>query len=134
MNEWARDFDSWDVCDQACMNLFWQTPQAWHMAEKWTRANPEFVRRAGFALIASLAGKAKDAPDERVEAFLPLIVEAATDDRNFVKKAVNWALRGIGKRSPRLRQSAIATAKQIRAIDSRAARWIAADALRELQT
>jgi 3-methyladenine DNA glycosylase AlkD len=133
MDQWARGFDSWDVCDQACMNLFWRRPEAWDMAAKWARAKHEFVRRAGFALMACLAWKAKDAPDERFEAFLPLIVEAATDDRNFVKKAVNWALRGIGKRSPRLRRSAIATANQIRELDSRAARWIAADALRELQ-
>src|SRR5882724_1354150 len=120
MDAWARDFDSWDVCDQACMNLFWQRPEAWEMAAKWAGAKREYVRRAGFALMACLAWKAKDAPDERFETFLPLIVEAATDDRNFVKKAVNWALRGIGKRNPRLRKSAIATAKEIRELDSRA--------------
>jgi 3-methyladenine DNA glycosylase AlkD len=133
MAAWARDFDSWDVCDQACMNLFWRTPQAWEMAVKWAGAKREFVRRAGFALMACLAWKTKEAPDERFEAFLPLIADAATDDRNFVKKAVNWALRGIGKRNPRLRRSAIATAKEIGGLDSRAARWIASDALRELQ-
>jgi 3-methyladenine DNA glycosylase AlkD len=85
MDAWARDFDSWDVCDQACMNLFWRRPEAWDMAAKWAGAKREFVRRAGFALIASLAQKAKKEPDERFEAFLPLIVAAATDDRNFVK-------------------------------------------------
>jgi 3-methyladenine DNA glycosylase AlkD len=133
MDAWARDFDSWDVCDQACMNLFWRRPEAWDIPAKWAAAKREFVRRAGFAMMACLAQKAKDAPDDRFEAFLPLIVEAATDDRNFVKKAVNWALRGIGKRSPRLRRSAIAAAHQIRKLDSPAARWIAADALRELE-
>ena len=134
MSQWTRDFDSWDVCDQACMNLFWRSPHAWAMAEKWSRAHAEFVRRAGFALLASLASKRKDEPDARFEAALAWIVDAAIDDRNFVRKAVNWALRGIGKRNPLLRRRAIATAKQIRKLDSRAARWIAADALRELDT
>jgi 3-methyladenine DNA glycosylase AlkD len=133
MEAWARDFDSWDVCDQACQNLFWRTPHACDMADRWTAARHEFVRRAAFALIASLALKARDVPDERIEEFLPKIAAAATDDRNFVKKAVNWALRGIGKRNARLRELAIATARQIRSLDSRSARWIAADALRELQ-
>jgi len=134
MNQWATDFDSWDVCDQACQNLFHRTPHAWDMAVKWARAKPEFVRRAGFSLIASLASKDKDSPEERFEALLPLIAAAATDERNFVKKAVNWALRGIGKRSPKLRRSAIASAREIARLESRAARWIAADALRELQS
>jgi 3-methyladenine DNA glycosylase AlkD len=132
MHSWANDFDSWDVCDQACMNLFWRSPDAWHMVEKWSKARPEFVRRAAFALIASLAHKQKSTPDERWQQALALIVEASTDERNFVRKAVNWALRGIGKRSSELRPEAIATARRIREIDSKAARWIAADALREL--
>ncbi len=105
MNQWTRDFDSWDVCDQACMNLFWRSPHAWAMAEKWSRARAEFVRRAGFALLASLASKRKDEPDARSRQPLAWIVEAATDDRNFVRKAVNWALRGIGKRNPLLRRA-----------------------------
>jgi 3-methyladenine DNA glycosylase AlkD len=133
MDQWARDFDSWDVCDQACMNLFWRTPHAWDMAAKWAGAKPEFVRRAGFALMACLASKAKGAPDDRFDAMLPLIVEASKDERNFVKKAVNWALRGIAQRNPRLHQSAIRTAREIQTLGSRPARWIAADALRELQ-
>jgi 3-methyladenine DNA glycosylase AlkD len=103
------------------------------MAIQWARAKPEFVRRAGFALIARLGMKAGEDEEERLRVFLPLIVEAAIDERNFVKKAVNWALRQIGKRDPRWRQRAIATAKEIRALDSRSARWIANDALRELQ-
>ena len=103
------------------------------MAAKWAGARPEFVRRAGFSLMAGLAVKAKDAPDERFEALLPLIAAAATDERNMVKKAVNWALRAIGKRNAALRARAIAAAEKIAAIDSRAARWIASDALRELK-
>ena len=133
MDRWARDFDSWDVCDQACQNLFRYTPFAWAMATKWAGAKREFVRRAGFALMAGLAVKAKDAPDEDFEALLPLIAGAATDQRNLVKKAVNWALRAIGKRNSRLRRAAIAAAENIRAIDSPSARWIASDALRELR-
>ena len=133
MNQWARDFDSWDVCDQACLNLFRYTPFAWTMADKWSGAKREFVRRAGFALMAGLAVKAKDASDAQFEALLPLIAGAATDPRNLVKKAVNWALRSIGKRNPHLRRAAIAAAEEIRAFDSPAARWIAGDALRELR-
>ena len=133
MDRWARHFDSWDVCDQACQNLFWRTEHAWPMVEKWSNARGEFVRRAAFALIARLAGKQKDTPEERWEEAFRLIVEAAGDERNFVRKAVNWALREIGRRSPELRVRAIATAKEIRRIDSKAARWIAADALRELE-
>ena len=134
MDHWAKDFDSWDVCDQACQNLFHRTAHAWDMAVKWARAKPEFVRRAGFSLMACFAWKDKGSSDERFEALLPLISAAATDERNFVKKAVNWALRGIGKRNSKLRRSAIATAREIAKLESRAARWIAADALRELQS
>jgi 3-methyladenine DNA glycosylase AlkD len=133
MDSWARQFDSWDVCDQACLSLFRYTPFAFEKAAEWARAKPEFVRRAGFALMAALAVKAKGAPDSRFEAFFPLIAEAAGDDRNFVGKAVNWALRGIGKRNPALRDRAIAAAEEIRLQDSRAARWVAGDALRELR-
>jgi 3-methyladenine DNA glycosylase AlkD len=134
MDRWARDLDSWDVCDQACQNLFRYTPFAFAKAAQWARAKPEFVRRAGFSLMAGLAVKARDATDAQFEAFLPLIVEAAADERTMVKKAVNWALRQIGKRNRRLRQRAIATAEAIGKQDSRAARWIASDALRELRS
>jgi 3-methyladenine DNA glycosylase AlkD len=134
MNRWARDFDSWDVCDQACQNLFRYTPYAWTMAVEWARARREFVRRAAFALMAGLAAsKANTAPDEDFEALLPLVAGAATDERNLVKKAVNWALRAIGKRNPHLRRAGIAAAEKIRASGSPAARWIASDALRELR-
>ena len=95
MDRWARDFDSWDVCDQACQNLFRYTPHAWEMAAKWSAARPEFVRRAAFALMAGLAVKAKSAPRERFEAFLPLIAAASTDRRNMVKKSVAWARRCV---------------------------------------
>jgi 3-methyladenine DNA glycosylase AlkD len=134
MNAWARDLDSWDVCDQACQNLFRYTPMAFAKAAQWSRAKPEFVRRAGFSLMAGLAGKAKPAAsDEQFAAFLPLIAAAAGDDRNMVRKAVNWALRGIGKRNRRLHKMAVAAAQEIAQQDSRSARWIAADALRELR-
>ena len=133
MDRWARDLDSWDVCDQACQNLFRYTPFAFAKAAQWAHAKPEFVRRAGFSLMAGLASKAKTATDAQFEAFLPLIAAAASDDRNMVKKAVNWALRGIGKRNRRLHGLALAAAEEIRLQESRSARWIAADALRELR-
>jgi 3-methyladenine DNA glycosylase AlkD len=133
MESWARDIDSWDVCDQACQNLFRHTPFAFEQAAKWARARQEFVGRAGFSLMAGLAVKAKSATDAQFEALFPLIAEAATDDRKMVKKAVNWALRQIGKRNAGLRVKAIALAEEIRQLDSRSARWVAADALRELK-
>jgi 3-methyladenine DNA glycosylase AlkD len=134
MDRWVRGVDSWDVCDQLCQNLFRYTPFAFEKAAEWARAQPEFVRRAGFSLMAGLAHKLSTAPDERYEAFLPLIVEAATDERKMVRKSVNWALRQIGKRNPRLRVKAMRTAECIGAIDSRSARWVASDALRELRS
>jgi 3-methyladenine DNA glycosylase AlkD len=133
LDAWARDLDSWDVCDQACQNLFRHTPMAFAKAAQWARAKREFVRRAAFSLMAGLAAGAKGAADENFIAFLPLIAEAAGDERNMVKKAVNWALRGIGKRNRRLHKLAIAASEDIARQDSRAARWIAADALRELR-
>lgn len=133
MDGWARDLDSWDVCDQACQNLFRYAPMAFAKAAQWARARREFVRRAGFSLMAGLAAKAEDASDKQFAAFLPLIAEAAGDDRNMVKKAVNWALRQIGKRNRRLHKMALAAAEEIRRQHSRPARWIAADALRELR-
>jgi 3-methyladenine DNA glycosylase AlkD len=133
MDRWARDMDRWDICDACTHNVFRYTPFAFEKAARWAHAKPEFTRRAGFALMAGLAISAKDAADAHFEAFLPLIVEAATDERHFVKKGVNWALRQIGKRNPRLLVKAIRTAEQIGRIDSSAARWIASDALRELR-
>jgi 3-methyladenine DNA glycosylase AlkD len=133
MDRWVRELDSWDTCDQACQNLFRYTPFAFEQAHRWAKAKGEFVRRAGFALMAGLAVKAKNTADAEFEASFPLIREAATDERNFVRKAVNWALRQIGKRNDTLRRKAIVLAEEIRMIDSPAARWIASDALRELR-
>lgn len=132
MEAWVRDFNSWDVCDQVCQNLFERSPYAWRKVRAWARRKEEFVRRAAFALLACLAWHDKAAEDARFIQALPLIKRAATDDRNFVKKAVNWALRNIGKRNRALHQAALAAAREIQQIDARAARWIAADALREL--
>jgi 3-methyladenine DNA glycosylase AlkD len=132
MERWVRDFDSWAVCDAACGGLFDKTPHAWAKAAEWTQRDGEYVKRAGFVLMAALAVHEKKAPDARFERFLPLMVQHATDERNFVSKAVNWALRQIGKRNRRLNSLAIETAERIRRIDSLAARWIASDALREL--
>jgi 3-methyladenine DNA glycosylase AlkD len=132
MEDWARDFNSWAVCDAACGCLFDKTPYAWDKAIEWTGREPEYVKRAGFVLMAALAVHDKKAPDARFEAFLPFLLQHANDERNFVKKAVNWALRQIGKRNTHLNKLAIQTAQDIRRTGSRAARWIAADALREL--
>ncbi len=132
MDAWAADFDSWDVCDQACLILFDKTPFAPAKAVEWAARPEEFIKRAGFALMAGLAWHDKSAPDSLFLEFLPIIAREATDRRNYVKKAVNWALRQIGKRNAALRQAAIAAAGEIQQLDSPAARWIAADALREL--
>jgi len=134
MEKWARDFDSWDVCDQVCSNLFDKTIFAYTKAHEWTERKEEFVKRAGFVLMAVLAVHDKKADDKRFEEFFKPIKRESTDERNYVKKAVNWALRGIGKRNLALNKKAIAVAKEIKNIDSSAARWIASDALRELKS
>ena len=133
MEAWVNDFDSWDVCDQVCGNLFDKTPYAYHKAVEWSHRGQAFVRRAGFVLMAELAVHDKRAPDEAFLPFFPLIKQYAIDERNFVKKAVNWALRQIGKRNSHLRAVAVDWAQEIKQVDSRAARWIANDALKELQ-
>lgn len=132
MESWAMDFDSWDVCDQVCSNLFDKTEFAYRKAHEWSGRKEEFVKRAGFVLMAALAVHDKRAGDEKFLEFLNIIKREAVDDRNFVKKAVNWALRQIGKRNLNLNNAAIETAKEIQKIDSKAARWIASDTLREL--
>ncbi|MFO7623022.1 MAG: DNA alkylation repair protein [Anaerolineales bacterium] len=132
IERWVHDFDSWDVCDQVCSNLFDKTPFAYHKAVEWAGRQPEYVKRAGFVLMAALAVHDKKAPDQAFEAFFPIILREAVDERNFVKKAVNWALRGIGKRNRALNIQAIDFAQHIAQLDSRVARWIASDALREL--
>lgn len=132
MECWTAEFDSWDVCDQVCSNLFDRTPFAWDKAATWSSRPEEFVKRAGFVLMAALAVHDKRAADAQFEAFLPVIAREADDSRNFVKKAVNWALRGIGKRNRRLNARAIETCLEIQAMPNKTARWIASDALREL--
>jgi 3-methyladenine DNA glycosylase AlkD len=132
MEAWVKDFDSWDVCDQVCMNLFDRTPFTDQKAVEWSSREEEFVKRAAFALMASLAVHDKKSGDERFETFFPLIVQQAVDERNYVRKAVNWALRQIGKRNSRLNRRSIEVAEQIAQLDSKSARWIAADALKEL--
>jgi 3-methyladenine DNA glycosylase AlkD len=129
---WLADFDSWDVCDQCCMNLLENLPDAYAKAVEWAGRDEEFVKRAGFALMACLAWHDKKAADDQFVIFFPVIQNEATDGRNFVKKAVNWALRNIGKRNPNLNRLAIENAREIGKIDSKIARWIASDALREL--
>ena len=134
MDSWLIDFDSWDVCDQVCMNLFDKTPYAFAKAKEWTRRKKEFEKRGGFALMTCLAWHDKESPDSKFNIFFPHIRHAATDERNYVKKAVNWALRQIGKRNKGLNDRSIRLARDIikTSPDSRSAQWIAKDALREL--
>jgi 3-methyladenine DNA glycosylase AlkD len=132
MEEWVKDFDSWDVCDQCLMNLFEKTPFAYQKAIRWSENEPEFIKRAGYVMMARLAVKDKKADDEQLAQFLPIIKREAHDGRNFVKKAVNWALRQIGKRNLNLNKRALETAGEIQKTDSKSASWIAADAIREL--
>jgi 3-methyladenine DNA glycosylase AlkD len=134
MERWVRNFDNWDVCDGTCCHLFVFAASAWEKAISWTSRKPEFEKRAGFALLAYLAYRDKRAPDSKFERLMPLLLQEAADERNFVRKAVNWALRNIGKRNLRLNVAAIRTAERMRNMNSRGARWIAADALRELKS
>lgn len=132
MEAWVLGFDSWDVCDQVISSVFRKTKVAYDKAHEWSFREEEFVKRAGFVMMAQLAVHDKKVPDEPFLGFLPAIIREANDDRNFVKKAVNWALRQIGKRNDRLLTAALETAEQIKALDTKSARWIAADAIREL--
>ena len=132
MERWVADFDSWDVCDGCCGDLFDKTPFAYRKAVEWAGRDGEFVKRAGFALMAWLAVHDKRAPDEAFLEFLPAIKRESADARNFVKKAVNWALRQTGKRNAARNTAAIQTAQEIHDMGSRPGRWIASDALREL--
>lgn len=133
MERWARAFDSWDLCDECCMNLFDKTPHAWTMAVAWSKREEEFVKRAGFALMACLAWHDKAAPDARFRSFLATVERRGGDPRNFVKKAASWALRQMGKRNPALRREAVAVASRLAAREEPAARWVGKDALRELR-
>ena len=131
---WARDFRSWDLCDQACINLFRRTKFAHDLPARWYMREEEFVRRTAYSMIATLAVHDKKAPDERFTGYFALLEAAADDPRNFVKKAVNWALRQIGKRNQALNTAACDFARTLQARDTKPARWIAADALRELES
>lgn len=132
MDYWADEFESWDDTDQACTSLFDLTKYSWAKVKEWSDNKKEFVKRAAFSTIAGLAVHDKKAKDDDFEKLFPLIKKASTDERNFVKKAVNWALRNIGKRNINLNKKAIALAKEIEKIDSKPAKWIAKDAIREL--
>ena len=134
MDRWARDFDSWDIVDCTCRYLYAFSAPAWRKVEAWSRRREEYVKRAAFSLAAYLSYIDKQSPDGRFKRFLRVIERESDDDRNFVRKAVNWALRQIGKRNLRLNRAAIRAAERIRLRGSRAARWIAADALRELRS
>jgi len=132
MDRWARDFDNWAVCDTACFKLFDRTAHAWSKVPAWAKRREEFVKRAGFALLASLALHDKKADDARFLHLLPLIETASGDDRNFVKKGVNWALRAIGGRNANLKSAAAAVAEDLASSDVASARWIGKDALKAL--
>jgi 3-methyladenine DNA glycosylase AlkD len=134
METWVVGFDSWDVCDQVCGNLFGNTRWAFTMARRWVRRDEEFVKRAGFVLIAERASRDREHDDAFWTGWLPVLRRGATDDRNYVKKAVDWALRGIGKRNLALNAAAIAEAETLLAMDAKSARWIARDTLRELRS
>jgi 3-methyladenine DNA glycosylase AlkD len=133
MERWAKDFDSWAVCDQVCMSLFDKTPHAYKKAVEWSQRDDEYVKRAAYALMASLAVHDKEADDSKFSSFFPFIKAGSSDERNFVKKGVNWALRQIGKRNDALRGLAIRCAEEILLEGSKSCRWVAKDALRELQ-
>ena len=132
MNSWAASFENWADCDTVCFNLFDRTPFAWERARQWVKSPREFVKRGGFVLMACLALHDKAAADKRFLALLPLIERGAGDERNFVKKAVSWALRGIGRRNRSLNAAAVAVAKRLAQSKQSAARWVGHDALRQL--
>lgn len=133
MDGWAADFDNWAICDGACGHLFCKTEFAYEKAFEWSQRDEEFIKRAGLVLPAWLAVHDKKAADEKIAQFLPLLESKADDERNFIKKAVNWSLRQIGKRNLNLHKLAVETAERIKARNTKSARWIAADALRELK-
>jgi 3-methyladenine DNA glycosylase AlkD len=134
MDVWADEFDYWEICDQCCMKLFRMTPFAYQKVFQWSESEEEFKKRAAFTLIAVLAVHDKKAPDEKFEQFFPLIIKESTDNRIYVKKAVNWALRHIGKKNIVLNKKAIMVVGEIQKINSKSAKWIASDALREFES
>jgi 3-methyladenine DNA glycosylase AlkD len=133
MNKWVKDFASWDICDQCCSNLFDKTPYAFEKIFEWTKSKEEFIKRAGFVLMATTAVHNKKLEDIELFDFFPIIEREAYDERNFVKKAVNWALRQLGKRSKILFDEAVEVAERIAKQETKSAKWIAADALREFK-
>ena len=134
LERWAADFNSWDICDQVCDNLFQKTPFAWRKISEWHTRGEEFVKRAAYALIACKAWHDKAASDVQFTGLFPVIKTGASDPRNFVKKAVNWAIRNIGKRNLALNQAAIAFSEELLLMDDKTARWIARGALSEMQS
>jgi len=132
MERWVADLDSWDLCDQCCTNLWVRTPFARDTALEWSEREEEFVKRAGFVLMVQVAGKDKRVPVGLLHRYLARVEIAAEDERNFVKKAISWALREIGQRSPELHAAAVTVARRLQEAESRAARWVGSDALREL--
>jgi 3-methyladenine DNA glycosylase AlkD len=134
MDRWTREFDNWGVCDTLCFKLFDRTPHAWRKVDQWATRQDEFVKRAAYALLASLALHDKQADDERFLRTLPALERAATDERNFVKKGVSWALRSIGRRNQALNNAAVETARRLVAMPEPSARWIGKEALKELSS
>lgn len=133
MESWVKDFDNWAICDGTCGHLFCRTAFAYEKAFEWSRREDEFVKRAGIVLMAWLAVHDKKAADEKIARLLPVLETYSNDERNFIRKAVNWSLRQIGKRNLHLNQLAVETAERIKRQNTKPARWIAADALRELR-
>lgn len=134
MEEWVRDIQSWDLCDQACSNLFDKWPGAYEKARQWATQKEEYVKRAGFVMMAALSVHDKKAPDKHFTQFLPVIEREATDPRNFVKKAVNWSLRATGKRNNYLNHQAIELSRKLSESNNKTACWIGRDALKELES
>ena len=132
MDQWARDFDNWGICDSICFHLFDKTPHAWSRIEQWSKRNAEFVKRGAFALLAAVALHDKKAPDAPFLKSLKMVDRAAGDDRNFVKKGVSWALRSVGHRNTALHSASLALAKKFAASDDRTKRWIGKDVLRDI--
>ena len=132
MDAWCRDFDNWGICDTLCFHLFDKTPHAWKKVEQWSDKRAEFVKRASFALLASIAGHDKKAPDQPFRDSFVLIERGAADDRNFVKKGVSWALRGIGHRNPALHAASLTVARRLAKSNDAAPRWVGKDAIRDL--
>lgn len=134
INKWVNDFDSWDIVDQACINLFVNMPTAIAKIPTWAKAEEEFTKRTAFSLIAVIAVHDKTSPNQYFEEFFPIIIEGSNDNRNFVKKAVNWAIRSIGKKNPYLNQKAIELSQKILETNTKSGKWIAKNAIKELES